>query len=131
MLRTQNDNTTHQTTRQHANHWEPTYIPRTDVVEQDQHYEIVVELPGVASDAVDLQVEKDELRLVATKRGHESGNGDTNYLLRERRTGSYARVFRLGEVVDRDRIEANMKDGVLLVRVPKAVHALPRKISVV
>jgi len=128
MLKTQNDNATHQTTRQNANHWEPTYIPRTDVVEQDQHYEIVVELPGVASDGIDLQVEKDELRLVATKRGTEAGSG--NYLLRERRTGTYTRVFRLGEVVDRDRIDASIVDGVLRVRVPKAVHALPKKIAV-
>jgi HSP20 family protein len=126
----------HQQTLQRASHWEPTYIPRTDIVEQDQHYEIVMELPGVAPESIDLKIEKNELRLTAAKRAPESGdgngnaNGDRKYLLRERRTGSYARVFRLGEVVDKDGIDARMVDGVLHVRIPKAANALPRKIAI-
>jgi len=108
-------------------HWEWAYSPRTDIVEMDDRYELVVELPGVSTDKVELQVEDGELTISATKNGTPEG-GD--YLLRERRAGTYSRSFRLGEHVDRTKIEAQMKDGILTVRVSKAAAALPRKISI-
>jgi HSP20 family protein len=100
--------------------------PRTDIKEMDDHFAIEVELPGVSSDHVDLQVENDELRLTAKRNGKTDGT----YLSRERLAGTYTRVFRLGEMVDSDAIQGEMTDGILRIRLPKAARALPRKIAI-
>ena len=110
------------------NRQEWTVQPRVDTRELDDHVVVELELPGVAADKVDLQVEDDELRLTAQK---PRLNGDAgSYVVKERRYGTYSRVFRLGEHVDRDAIGAEMTDGVLRIRVPKQATALPRKISI-
>ena len=103
-----------------------TFAPRTDIKELDDHFTIEVELPGVSSDHVDLQVEGDELRLTATRNGKTEGA----YLTRERAAGIYTRVFRLGETVDLEGIRGEMTDGILRIRLPKAARALPRKITI-
>ncbi len=100
--------------------------PRTDIKEMEDHFTIEVELPGVSSDHVDLQVEGDELRLTATRNGKTDGA----YLTRERAAGTYTRVFRLGETVDLEGIRGEMADGILRIRLPKAARVLPRKITI-
>jgi HSP20 family protein len=106
---------------------EPAIRPRTDIREHDDHFVIEVELPGVATDKVDLQVEDDQLRLIATKSRPEDKTG---YLHRERRLGTYCRSFRLGDSVDPDGINGKLSDGVLRIHIPKTDRAMPRKISV-
>lgn len=103
-----------------------TLAPRTDIKELDDHFAIEVELPGVSSDHVDLQVEGDELRLTATR----NGKSDGAYLARERAAGTYTRVFRLGETVDLEGIRGTMADGILTIHLPKAARVLPRKITI-
>jgi len=108
--------------------WEWTIQPRVDIREFDDHVVVEVELPGVAADKVDLQVEDGELRLTAQK---ASPAGEArSYQARERRHGTYSRVFRLGEQVDQDAISGEMTEGVLRIRVPKQANALPRKVSI-
>jgi HSP20 family protein len=53
-----------------------------------------------------------------------------NYHHVERRYGTISRVFRLPKSIDRDQVQATMKDGVLSIRLPKAEHARPRRIPV-
>ena len=110
------------------NRWKWTVQPRVDIRELDDHVVVEVELPGVAADKVDLQVEDDELRLTAPKPSADGHAG--SYVVRERGHGTYSRVFRLGEQVSRDAISGEMTDGVLRIRVPKQANALPRKISI-
>jgi HSP20 family protein len=107
----------------------PCLYPRTDIAEFDDHFSIEVELPGVATDQVDLQITEDTLRLTA-KRGGQEATETPRHLVRERRNGTYVRTFHLGTLVNREGIEGNLKDGVLRIRLPKAVAALPRKIAV-
>jgi HSP20 family protein len=106
--------------------WEWTMAPRTDIREMDDHFAIEVELPGVASEHVDLQVEDGELRLTATRNGKSEGA----YLARERMSGTFTRVFKLGDMVDSDNIQGQMNDGILTIKVAKAARALPRKIAI-
>jgi HSP20 family protein len=103
-----------------------TFAPRTDIKEMDDHFAIEVELPGVSSEQVDLQVEGDELRLTATRNGKTDGE----YLTRERVAGRFTRVFRLGETVDLEGIRGEMVDGILRIHIPKAARVLPRKITI-
>jgi len=113
-------------TMNESGQWEWTIAPRTDIKEMEDHFAIEVELPGVASDHVDLQVEDDELRLTATRNGKSEGS----YLAQERLGRTFTRVFRLGDMVDAGNIEGRMSDGILTIRIPKTARALPRKIAI-
>jgi HSP20 family protein len=102
-------------------HPNPVFIPAADI------YETLVEMPGVALEGVEIALE----RRVLTIRGHSAGNEHAGYqrVYNEYADGDYERVFTLSENIDRDRIEATLRDGVLHLVLPKAETAKPRKIE--
>lgn len=87
-----------------------------------------IDLPGVASDAVDISVERSVLTVTA-ERSYPRDEGDQVYL-NERRQGTFRRQVHLGENLDVESIEADYADGVLTLRIPVAEKAKPRKIEV-
>ncbi len=87
-----------------------------------------LELPGVKSDDLEISVMGSELT-VKGKRTEAEGEGLT-FHRRERSVGAFSRVVDLPFDVDADRVQASLKDGVLLITLPKAEAAKPRKISV-
>ncbi|MDM7916470.1 MAG: Hsp20/alpha crystallin family protein, partial [Candidatus Eisenbacteria bacterium] len=110
---TQNENVVQKTGNGHQPRgWEWAVRPRTDITEHDDHFALAIEIPGVAMQDVDLQVEGNELRVTAARK---AGEEKPTYLLRERRPVTFCRAFTLGEMVDRDRIEAKLENGVLPV----------------
>ena len=107
------------------------FRPAVDVTEEDGAYKVVAELPGVTGEDVNVEVHEGVLRLSAErKEEREEEDANHNVYLRERRSGSFERAFRLPEQVDADAIEASMKDGVLTVTVPKTEAEKPRQIEV-
>ena len=88
---------------------------------------IEFDLPGVARDSVDLDVERNVLTVRAERLG---ANGDWEMLAAERPRGMYSRQLVLGDNLDLERIEAVYQDGVLRLSVPVAERAKPRKISI-
>lgn len=102
-------------------------VPLINVLEQDAAVIIEAEMPGVMKDAIDIAVEGDELTVTGRRNGHRNG---ATYALRERPEGHYHRSFRLGEIIDRNKIEASLKDGVLTLVLPKVSKAQPRPIPV-
>ena len=88
---------------------------------------VLAEMPGVSTDGVDISLE----RRVLTIRGHSAANEHGGYqrVYNEYADGDYERVFTLSENIDRDRIEATLKDGVLQLVLPKAEAAKARKIE--
>jgi HSP20 family protein len=100
-----------------------------DIEETAERYLVSVELPGLAQGDVKVTLVDDALVIRAEKLDQREKK-DTNYHRVERRFGSIERVVRLAARVDRDRISATMKDGVLKVDVPKAEEAREREISV-
>src|SRR5215207_6053992 len=87
-----------------------------------------IDLPGVVSDSVDINVERGVLT-VSAERDWQREEGDQAYLS-ERPRGTFRRQVHLGESLDAERIEADLHDGVLTLRIPVAEVAKPRKISI-
>lgn len=108
---------------------DPTWAPRTDVVETDDSYLIAMDLPGVASDAVDVHFDDGMLR-VSGQREVRSEHQNARFHQVERSYGQFFRSFRLGSDVDPEGIDATYADGILTIEVPKAEARKPRQISV-
>ncbi len=105
----------------------PIYIPPVDIFESATELVLLADMPGVAIENVDIDLDNDQL----TIRGSVPVEDDKGtVLLREYSVGDYYRQFTLSNIIDRNKIEASMKDGVLKVVLPKAEAAKPRKITV-
>jgi len=105
----------------------PVFLPAADIYETKDSIVVLAEMPGVPSEGVDISLE----RRVLTIRGHGASNEHAGYqrVYNEYADGDYERVFTLSENIDRDRIEATLKDGVLQLVLPKAEAARARKIE--
>jgi HSP20 family protein len=88
----------------------------------------LADLPGVPPDGVDVGLEGDELSIEGRVRSGEYDGLKPLYV--EYGVGGYHRRFTLGEMIDRDGIKAQMKNGVLVLRLPKAERARARRITV-
>jgi HSP20 family protein len=104
------------------------FLPVTDIFETGDELKVILEMPGVDKESVDVRVEND----VLTIEGHVDF---TKYqgltpLYTEYNVGNYARSFELSSKIDQERIGAQLKDGVITLVLPKAEKAKPRKITV-
>ena len=104
------------------------YVPAADICETADDILLIADMPGVDENAVDISIEKN----VLTLRGPVSWSAPAGHKLDwgEYESGDFERVFTLTDEIDRDKIEASMKDGVLRLRLPKAKFARARKIAV-
>jgi HSP20 family protein len=106
----------------------PSYGAPMDVLRGTDAVVLRVDLPGAASDSIEVTVDNDVLTLSAT-RPDDLPEG-VNVLLRERPHGTVTRQVRLPDSFDRESIEASYHDGVLTVRIPLAERAKPRRIDI-
>jgi HSP20 family protein len=90
---------------------------------------VAFDLPGVAPDAIDIDVERNVLTVRAERRPLNL-DGDTQMQVAERPLGVFSRQLFLGDSLDSDKIEANYDNGVLLLRIPVAEEAKPRKVAI-
>jgi len=105
------------------------WIPSVDLVERDDAFVLVADLPGVAPDDVSIEVERDVLTLSGRREiRHEAQKG--GYVRAERAAGAFRRQLTLPEGVDADQIEAHFEQGVLEVRIPKPEAVKPRKVAI-
>ncbi|MFN8177462.1 MAG: Hsp20/alpha crystallin family protein [bacterium] len=102
--------------------------PALDVVETNEAYRVVVEVPGAGKDDVDLQVEKGVLSIRA--RVPAAGGAPERYHVREHGPRELRRELRLGKTIDADRITAEVSRGLLTLLLPKVAAATPRRIEV-
>ena len=106
----------------------PTIIPRVDVLEDEAGITLLADLPGVGRDSLDIQVEGDSLTIEGTVTAATPEAMEAAYA--EVRVPRYRRSFTLSRELDGGRIEAQLKDGVLRLRIPKQEHAQPRRVSI-
>jgi HSP20 family protein len=103
--------------------------PAVDVKEEDKRYLMEVELPGLTEKDIDVKVEDNILTLSSKKEESKEEKKD-GYLIHERRRAEFARTFVLPNDADREQINAEFKNGLLMVQIPKKPEAQPRKIDV-
>ena len=104
------------------------FVPAADIYEADNDLTVILEIPGVVKNNVDIRVEDGVLSVegrldLAKYQGLQP-------LYTEYNIGHYARTFRLSSRIDQNKIAAEMKDGVLALKLPKVKEAKPRTIQV-
>lgn len=99
-----------------------------DIREEGDTLLVEIDVPGATHEQLDITVENGTLS-VAFK-GRNQAEDKNNYFIRERRAGNVARTFRLPDTADLEKIEAQLTNGVLTLRVPKKEEAKPRQIPV-
>jgi HSP20 family protein len=104
------------------------FVPAADIYETPEALSVILEMPGVEKNNVDIQVKDDVLRVEG--RLDLSKYQGLQPLYIEYNIGHYARTFQLSNKIDQDKITAEMKDGVLSLLLPKAEEAKPRTICV-
>ena len=103
-------------------------LPAVDVFEDAGGITLLADMPGVPKEQLELKVEGDALLIEG---GVQPGTPDgLEAIYAEVRVPRYRRSFTLSRELDTTRIEANLKDGVLALRIPKQAHAQPRRIAV-
>lgn len=104
------------------------FVPTADINETNHALTVILEMPGVEKNNVDVRVEDDILRV--------NGQLDLSKykgllpLYTEYNIGNYSRNFRLSNKIDQNKIAAEVKDGVLWLTLPKAEEAKPRTIEI-
>lgn len=107
---------------------EAALIPPVDIYEDSSGITLIADLPGVSRDRLSVQVDKDTL-LIEGEAAIEMP-GEMEALYADLRATHYRRTFTLSRELQADRIEAEMKDGVLTLKVPKREELQPRKIQI-
>ncbi|MSU88761.1 Hsp20 family protein [Rhodobacteraceae bacterium 2CG4] len=106
----------------------PVFRPVADIAETGQGISLMLEMPGVAPDSVDISLENRVLTIRGQARTTRPENLQLSYA--EYGEGDYERAFALSEDFDPDKIAAEMRAGVLTLTLPRAEAAKPRKIAV-
>jgi HSP20 family molecular chaperone IbpA len=104
-------------------------VPRVDVLEDDTSLTLLADLPGVPRDQLHVRVDGDNLVLEATAT-IAAGPENLELVYGEAQCPAYRRQFTLSRELDTSRIEAQLRDGVLRLTIPKAEEARPRRIQV-
>jgi HSP20 family protein len=104
------------------------FVPRADIYETDDQLVVVADVPGVDESSIDIALDKNILTInayvdAAIPEGY-------SLLFAEYQVGDFQRTFKISDEIDREKIQASIKDGVLHLYLPKAKAAHTRKISV-
>ena len=105
------------------------WTPRLNIVETDRQYEVSVELPGISSEDVTIELEDGKLTIEGEV-GHEMKDEGTTFHCVERRFGKFQRIISVADTVEPDKIVAEFENGILTVSLPKAEQVKPKRIEV-
>jgi HSP20 family molecular chaperone IbpA len=114
--------------RQQARYSDTALTPPVDVIEDSSGITLYADLPGVSRDKLNLKVEADTLTIdaessLSVPEGLQSSHTEVGL-------GRFRRVFTLSKELDTGRVSAELANGVLKLRIPKAEHAQPKRIHI-
>lgn len=104
-------------------------LPHFDLTESPTAYTLHADLPGLTDENLDVTVHEGVLT-VAGKREETHSDEGTNYLVRERRYGEFARRLVLPKDANASAVDANLANGVLVISIPKKEESKARKINI-
>ncbi len=104
------------------------FTPAVDIFETEKEIILLADMPGVEAGDLNIDLRENILTLDGDVKSPE-GAGEVD-VVREYRTGKYYRQFTLSQVIDQTKIDAELKDGVLRLQLPKVEAASPRRIVV-
>jgi HSP20 family molecular chaperone IbpA len=107
---------------------EAALMPPVDVIEDSTGITLYADLPGVSKDGLNVHVEADTLTVegevgLAVPEGMEASHAEVS-------VPRYRRVFTLSKELDSEKVSAELNQGVLKLRIPKAEHAQPRRVEI-
>jgi HSP20 family molecular chaperone IbpA len=105
-----------------------TLVPPVDIWEDKEGVTLFADLPGVAKEGLDVHVDRDTLKISGKRTVKEEPQAESNYT--EMPARDYYRAFTIGEEIDREKISAQLTNGVLKVVLPRAERAKPKKIAI-
>jgi HSP20 family protein len=104
-------------------------VPKANLAETEKSFDVTLELPGVKPEDVRVELRNGELWITGEKKEEKEEKGKTYHRI-ERRYGEVRRTIALPAAVKESQLDAQFKDGVLRITMPKAEQALPKKIEV-
>ena len=106
------------------------WAPPVDIAEEKDRIVITAELPGFKENDIEVQTENGMLTLRGERKFDNESESGRNYHRVERSYGQFVRTFSLPNNVDREKIQATFRDGLLTVELPKREDAKPRTIKI-
>jgi HSP20 family molecular chaperone IbpA len=104
------------------------FTPAVDIFENEKDIVLLADMPGVKAQDLNIDLRDNTLTLDGGVEAYE-GSGEKTVIM-EYDTGKYYRQFSLSEVIDQEKIDAKLKDGVLRLTLPKVEKATPRSVTV-
>ena len=105
------------------------WAPSVDIIEDNDAFEVTADLPGLTKKDININI-KENMLTISGERKITEKDENKNYCRSERRFGSFKRSFQLTDQIVADKITASFKDGVLIVKVPKAEEVKPKEIDI-
>ena len=103
-------------------------MPKTNMYDKGDHFEVIAEVPGFAKENLDIKIQGNYLEISGTHQADAPEGYDVHRV--ERGTTSFSRSFTLPSDVDSEKTEASLKNGLLVLTLPKAEAAKPKQITV-
>ncbi len=111
------DNSLNTSSNGAANDTVNTISPNVDIYETEKNYQVLVDMPGVEKEAVNVEINEGILSISAERSLTEPENSKSSK--KERYTGKYLRQFKVNETIDEEKIAASLNNGVLKLELPK------------
>jgi HSP20 family protein len=100
------------------------FTPKVRITEDKDNFYLNIEMPGIPKDDVKISLEDSVLTVIGTKKTQNKSE-DTNLILNEIHYGEFSRSFNLSDNIKKDAIDAEFKDGLLIITLPKVEEAKP------
>jgi len=104
------------------------YWPETNIYSSEEKYVVAAKLPGLNKEDISISIKDNSLKISGKK--HNEKKENVNYHIQERRFGDFERSFLLNDRVQVENIQAEFKNGLLIVDIPKSPEAKPMTISI-
>jgi HSP20 family protein len=104
-------------------------FPRLDIKEADKDYTITAEVPGYATDDINIEV-KDDTLIISSEAQEETEEKEEGYIIQERTQRSFSRLTKIPQGTKAEDIAANLEKGLLTIKIPKKELIPPKKIEI-